>query len=97
MKKPEELTELLADLRNEVKHPSARYEAGARIVVFIGKGQLNLAAPEAVFLLHSPDTVNRFFEAIGSPDDAGVELYSFDIEDDVKSALDTQFSTVDEL
>lgn len=97
MKKPEELLELIEELRESVRHPSANYDTGGKLVVYIGRGQLNITAADAVFLLHSEDTVRRFYEAIGSPDDAGVELYSFEIDDDAKSALDAHFSTVDEM
>lgn len=97
MKKPEELIELLETLKMEISRPSARYDSGARVMIYIGKGEMNLAAKEAIFFLHSADTVNRFFEALGSPNDTGIELYSFEIDDDAKSALDSNFSTVDEM
>jgi hypothetical protein len=97
MKKPEELIDLLIELRGEITRPSANYDTGAHAVVYIGKGQLNITAPDAVFLLHSVDTVRRFYEAIGGQDDTGIALYSFEIEDEVKSALDAHFSTVDEM
>lgn len=97
MKKPEELTDLLTELREEINRPSARYEDGARLIVYVGRGQLNITASDAVFLLHDAATVQRFYESIGSPDDSGVELYAFDIDDEVKSALDACFSTVDEM
>ncbi|MGV0949178.1 MAG: hypothetical protein ACOYB3_00805 [Azonexus sp.] len=97
MKKPEELFDLLEELREEITRPSASYENGARVAVYIGRGQMNITAADAVFLLDNADTVGRFYEAIGSPDDCGIELYGFDIEEDVKSALDAHFSTVDEV
>lgn len=97
MKKPEELNDLLTELREEIDRPSASYETESKVVVWIGRGQLNLTAQEAVFFLHSPDTVARFYEAIGAPDDCGIEIHGFDLDDEVKSALDATFSTVDEL
>lgn len=97
MKKPEELIDLLVELRGEIDRPSASYDGTAKLVVYIGRGQLNITAADAVFLLHSEAAVNRFYESIGSPDDCGVELYDFEIEDEVKSALDARFSTVDEM
>ena len=97
MKKPEELIDLLVELRLEIDRPSAIYEGTSRLAVYVGRGQLNITAQDAVFLLHSEDTVNRFYEAIGSPDDCGVELYDIEIEDEVKSALEARFSTVDEM
>lgn len=97
MKKPEELIELIEELRLNAGYPSARYDDGGKMVVYIGRGVLNIPAADAVFLLHSSNTVDRFYEALGGPDDAGVELYSFEIDDDVKTALDAHFSTVDEM
>src|SRR4051812_48704548 len=97
MKKPEELLDLMDELRLEIDLPTANYDTDSKMVVYIGRGQLNVSASDAVFLLHSKATVQRFYESIGSPDDTGVELYGFEIEDDVKSALDTHFSTVDEM
>lgn len=97
MKKPEELIELLVELREEIDQPSATYETEARVVIYVGKGQLNITASDAVFLLHSPDTVERLYGALGAPDDSGIELHGFDVEEAVKSALDSTFSTVDEL
>lgn len=97
MKKPEELIDLVAELREEISVPSANYETDSKVTVYIGRGQLNLTAQEAVFLLHSPDTVLRFYEAIGSPDDCGIELEGFEVDDDVKTSLESMFSTVDEM
>lgn len=97
MKKPEELIDLLTELREEIARPSASYESDAKVVVYIGKGQLNITATDAVFLLDSAETVERFYEAIGAPDDCGIELHDFEVDDEVKSALDARFSTVDEL
>jgi hypothetical protein len=97
MKKPEELIELLTALRDEVRSSSVMTEDDSRIAVYIGKGTLNLDAAESSLLLNSRSTVTRFFEAIGSPSGASVELYSLAIDDDVKEALDNRFSTVDEL
>ena len=97
MKKPEELLDLVSDLREEIPRPSAIYDTGAKVTVYIGRGQLSITPADAVFLLHDSSTVERFYEAIGSPDDTGVELYGFEIDDEVKTALDAHFSTVDEL
>jgi hypothetical protein len=97
MKKPEELIELIEALRSEVARPSAAFDTGARVTVFIEKGHLNLTAADAIYLLHSESTVARFFDALGCPDDTGIEIHSFEIEDEVKSALEARFSTVDEL
>lgn len=97
MKKPEELTDLLAELREEVDRPSACYETSSKLVVYIGRGTFAIPPQDAVFLLHSPDTVDRFYEALGAPDDCGVELYDFEVDDEVKTALEAVFSTVDEM
>lgn len=97
MKKPEELLELIDELKNSKASPSASYEAGGKVVVYIGKGQLNITASDAVFLLDTEETVSRFYESIGCPDDCGIELHDFEIEEGVKTALDAFFSTVDEL
>ena len=97
MKYPEELKELLDALINEVRSSSVMTDIGSRVAVYIGKGTLNLDAAEVSLLLHNSSTVTRFFEAIGSPSAASIELYSIVIDDEVKEALDNKFSTVDEL
>lgn len=99
MKKPEELTDLLVELKEEINRPSAGYETdrAAKVVVYIGRGSLTLTPNEAIFLLHNANTVERFYESIGCPDDSGVELHGMEVSDEVKEALDYHFSTVDEL
>lgn len=97
MKKPEELIELLAALETEVRSPSVLTDEEAHLIIFIGRGTLNLNAQEAALVLNDADSVTRFFEALGSLPSMAVEIHNIAIDEDVKAALEERFSTVDEL
>ena len=97
MKKPEELIELLEALATEVRKSSALTEDTSRIAVYIGKGTLTIDSTDTPLILHSPGTVKRFFEALGSPAGTAIEVYDTAVNDDVLETLEELFSTADVL
>lgn len=96
MKKPDELIDLLEDLKDSISTPSASIvDRDAKMSVFIGRGQMNVSAQDSLFILHDEESVLKFYESLGSPDDCAVEIYDIDVTDEVIEALEKSFSTVD--
>jgi len=96
MRKPDELIELLETLRETDDPTTVMPGRDAKATVYIGKGELELPSRDCVLLFSTEETVESFFDAIGSPTDASIELHDIEVEDDVRSALEERFSTVDE-
>jgi hypothetical protein len=94
MKKPDELIELLQSLREDGERTTVSLGPDAKAVVYIGKNELTLPGRDCVLLLSTEETVENFFESIGQPEDARIELIDLYIEDEVKAALAERFSAV---
>lgn len=97
MKKPEELLELLDTLRESGDESTVTaFTNDAHAIVYIGKNELTLPLRDCLLLLSTEESVEGFFDAIGSPTDALITLFDLDIDETVKSALEEMFSAVDE-
>lgn len=97
MKKPDELLELLDTLRESGDESTVTaFNKDAHAIVYIGRNELTLPMRDCLLLLSTEESVEEFFAAIGSPTDARISLFDLDIDETVKSALEEQFSDVDE-
>ena len=94
MKKPDELIELLQSLREDDEKTTVSLGPEAKAIVYIGKNELVLPNRDCVLLLNTEETVESFFDAIGQPEGARIEIIDMDIEDEVKVALAERFSAV---
>lgn len=97
MKKPEELTELLSALTKEDERSSVVATPESHAVVYTGKNELHLTAEECQLLFHDDATVRRFAETLPGSRKANLELHELVLGDDAQSALETHFSTVDDI
>lgn len=97
MKKSEELSELLQTLAERDQRTTVTALREAKAVVHTGRQQLTLSKDECELLFEDSETVTDFIEAIGSPEGANLELFDLEIDEEVKSVLESHFSTVDEL
>lgn len=97
MKKPDELLELLDTLRESGDESTvSAFTADAHAIVYIGKEELKLPARDCLLLFSTDETVEEFYDAIGSPIDARITLVDLEVEDGVLSYLEEQFTVVDE-
>lgn len=97
MKKSEELCELLQNLAERGQRTTVAALQEAKAVVHMGRQQLTLSKDECELLFEDSETVTDFIEAISSPEGANLELFDLEVDEEVKSALESHFSTVDEL
>lgn len=97
MKNYEELHELLDTIKENGITGNVLVQPGSRAVIHMGKSKLELSSEECKLLFDTVDTVESFIGAVDKPEGANLELFDLDIPDDVKSALEAHFSTVDEL
>ncbi len=97
MKKPDDLTQLLAELKEEGAETTvacAGDKPGARIL-FDDENIIDLSKEEALLLFSTPRTVKRLFEALGSPEECSIELSDMTVETNVTDSLEARFMTVD--
>jgi hypothetical protein len=101
MKKPSDLEQLIEELENEIVESSVSAETKAKAVIHLENGDdghgISLDKRECELLLHSQDTVNQLYEALGCPDEVTISLFNLTLDDDVISALERTFTAVDEL
>lgn len=97
--KPAPLDPLIEELRGEIEESSVGSAPDSYAKIEDVKNgldfELNRQECEAVF--HSPSTVRCFFETIGSPDEAVLELHELMLSAEVLEALERRFTAVDEL
>jgi hypothetical protein len=96
MKKPDELIELLETLRESGDDTTVTLGPEAEAIVYIGKNEMKLPSRDCVLLLTNEESVDSFFDSIGQPEGARIELHDMDIDQDVLDALSERFATVDE-
>jgi hypothetical protein len=97
MKKPEDLLELLENLKEAGERSSVQLGQHPKAIVYIGERTLTLGGKDCSFLLNTPETAKKFAASLGCTIDMGLELHDLEIEPDVTSVLECSFSTVDEL
>ena len=99
MTRPNEVQQLVEDLKTENPHSLAVIQPDSKLVVVNEDTDSTLAfnGEEAKLLLSSRDTVDRLFESMGYPDEVFVEIHNIVIEEEIMSALENYASTVDEL
>lgn len=95
MRKPQNLVHLLEDLATEIVDTSVVSTPVSEVRVTIGDSELMLKQPDIDLLLHSNNTVERFFDALGQPTHCGVTLCGVKIDDDAHDALHRVFDAVD--
>lgn len=95
MRKPTNLIHLLEDLSTEITDTSVVSTEQTEMRVTIGTAELTLKQADVDFLLHSKNTVDRFFEALGQPVNSGVVLKRVTVDEDVFDALLRVFDAVD--
>lgn len=91
------MIQLLEMLQNEIEDSSVAATRNSKVVVCIDDSELILSHQDAELLLHNEATVDRFFEALGCPADSAIELHNLTTEDEVFSALEKRFVTVDQM
>ena len=99
MKRPVELTQLLAELKGENPDSTATIQEDSRFLVVIddSKTRYDFTGPEAKLLLANPDTVERLFEALNYPEESFIELQNLAVDEEVMAELESYASTVDEI
>ena len=94
---PEDLSELLEDLREEIDNPKLPQAANhSRMRVSLRDQAFELGRADSSMLLHSPDTVQRFYDALGRPPLCTLELIEIVVEDEVREMLEHLFSSVED-
>lgn len=97
MKKPEELEELLDNLKLSKRHSSVELgEDTPHAVVYIREKTLQLSGAECLLLLDTPTTVKQLVDAL-SARELSLEFHDMLLTDEVLTALEEHFSTVDEI
>lgn len=100
MKKPADLVQLIADLKEEVHDSSVGTDKTSKAVIHLDpddeKG-ISLNAEECKLLLHSEDTVRQLHDALDETEEASISLHNLDLTQEVQDALERTFMSVDEL
>ena len=96
MRKPEELIELLETLRESGDETTVTTGPEAEAIVYIGRNEMRLPSRDCLLLLSNEESVDSFFDAIGAPEGARIELHDMDVADEVKEALEERFASIDE-
>lgn len=100
MKRQPELTQLLAELREENPAPAIGVSEDGKMTVLLQSDQATrhiFSPDECRLLLSSPSAVDRLHDALGAPEDGHVELYAIEVEPDILGQLEECFATVDEI
>lgn len=102
MNKPAGLTLLIEELRAEIIDPNVGTVKDSCATVYLSdedaakEDGIELSRQDCQLLLHSPSTVDQFFEALGTPKEASIELVEVDVSDDTMNELERRFIAVDE-
>lgn len=106
MKKPKDLVELIKELSEEPSEGHIRLtSSSSHAVVRLERdeeqddveGSMLLDEKECELLLCSAGRVDQFYDALGCPPDASIELHSLELETDVLTTLEKLFIAVDEM
>lgn len=90
-KLPRPVAQLLEELEANPEKVGTR--TGSMCTITVGPKTFELKPAECQKLLQSLDTVDKLFEALGSPKEAYIELVDVNLECDVGDRLDELFST----
>jgi hypothetical protein len=98
MTKPQPLIQLLDELReNSISTTVVTIGNSSATITLAGEVDgIVLSPEECELLLDTPDSVQQFHEAIGTPNDATLELHKMSVDDEVMDALNEMFSSVEE-
>jgi hypothetical protein len=99
MSKPDELIQLLEELKSELRQSSVETNHQSRGTLFLGPDDevgLELSAAECSLLLATPSTVHRMSECLPDPEAASIHLFDLTITDPVRDALERALAAVDE-
>jgi hypothetical protein len=91
--KPEELQQLLTELDCQA---DSKVASKSRMTIIHDElGTLTLNGNEVATLLHSVETVNQMFDAIGQEADCTVEVSDFEVSPEVNERLEEIFDYVE--
>jgi hypothetical protein len=95
MKTPDRVLQLLEELTDEAEDTSVVTVDTSYALITVGErpDPIRLSAPECELLLHSENTVERLFDALGAPS-ASIELYHVRLSTDAETALTQLFDDV---
>jgi hypothetical protein len=99
MSKPEELVQLVEELKAEGNLSFVEITRTSKAIFYLddddAKG-FELSGEECRVLLASPSTVYRMVDTLPESSEISIELFDIVISDDVRDALERKFATVDE-
>lgn len=94
MRKPKNLVALLEELEPSDDHTLA-LNNDSHMSISSERGVLDINREDCERLLIDEDIVDKFFKAIGSPDDAVCELFDLDVSNAVFDKLEEVFNSVE--
>lgn len=96
--KPELVVSLIEDLRADGFESSVGTgsDSCAHVEILTTKSAFTLTREECELVLHSPQTVRSFYEAMDSPKEASIELHELTVDPNTLEALERCFAAVDE-
>jgi hypothetical protein len=95
--RPTEVEALLEELKTQNVRSHVRVDGVGKMIIGNDDVRYTFTADECKLLLANKENVDTLFEALDYPEDAFVELYGIDTDQEVWGQLEEWSSSVDEL
>lgn len=92
-RKPEEIISFLEEI--EPDEDQVKTQRGSKAVVWVDGDSITLSGLDCQKAFKDAATAEAFYEALGNPEDAQIELHSLDIDGEVFELLESMFSDVE--
>lgn len=102
MKKPNALTQFLEEIQGEAIVSVVETNKDSKLTVYTDEDAADaedgivIPGEEAALVLANPAVIERFHEALGSPESASLVLHDMMVPEQSLDALEKHFSAVDE-